>query len=170
MRLSSRTLIFRFLRLQTFITTCHISATFQKSVAEPWEQLNVLWCRACKIYTFQHFGQCTGRSSKRKNLRGMGPIWVRLSTFCRRTHSLPLCWVQLWHWKSNHWADLTTGGQLKGWISTVYPLTCGMLAWAKLSISFASEKSSLDIYVSHLPNSSSVFLKFAVLAFGVEGK
>lgn len=34
MTLSSRTLIFRFLLLQTFITTCHISATFQKSVAE----------------------------------------------------------------------------------------------------------------------------------------
>lgn len=42
MRLSSRTLIFRFLLLQTFITTCHISATFQKSVAEPGGQLNVL--------------------------------------------------------------------------------------------------------------------------------
>lgn len=35
MKLSSRTLIFGFLLLQTFITTCHISATFQKSVAEP---------------------------------------------------------------------------------------------------------------------------------------
>lgn len=106
MRQSSRTLSIRFLPLQTFITTCHISATFQKSVAEPWEQLNVLWCCACKIYTFQHFSQCTGRSSKEKNLGGMGPIWVRLEHFLLKS-SLPLCWVQQQHLSTkfgNWWA------------------------------------------------------------------
>lgn len=118
MRLSSRTLIFRFLLLQTLITTCHISATFQKSVAEPWEQLNVLWCCACKIYTFQHFGQCTGRSSKRENLRGMGPIWVRLEHFLLKD-SLPLPWVWLQHLLSNCWSGLATGGQLKGWVTVI---------------------------------------------------
>lgn len=118
MTLSSRTLIFRFLLLQTFITTCHISATFQKSVAELWGQLNVLWCCACKIYTFQHFGQCTGRSSQRKNLRGVGPIWVSLEHYTMKGSS-PLHWVQLWHLLSNRWSDLATGGQLKVWITVI---------------------------------------------------
>lgn len=116
MRLSSRTLVFRFLLLQTFITTCHISATFQKSVAGPLGQLNVLWCRACKIYTFQHFGQCTGRSSKRKNWRGIGPIWVGLEHFTLKDSS-PLHWLQLWHQLSNRWSDFATGWQLKGGIT-----------------------------------------------------
>lgn len=112
MRLSSRTLVFRFLLLQTLITTCHISATFQKSIAGPLGQLNVLWCCACKIYTFQHFGQCTGRSSKRKNWRGIGPIWVGLEHFTLKDSS-PLHWLQLWHQLSNCLSDLATGWQLK---------------------------------------------------------
>lgn len=42
-----------------------------------------------------------------------------------------------------------------------------MLTWAKLPVSFASEKSNLDICVSHLPNLPPVFSMSAIWLLGL---
>lgn len=119
---------FGFFLLQTFITTCHISATFQKSVAEPWEQLNVLWCRACKIYTFQHFSQCTGRSSKWKSWRS----WVPFGTGTTASH-WGGCFCTGWGY-STSWSNAGAVWTVKRESATHFDLQ--RLTWAKLACLF----------------------------------
>ena len=107
-----------------------------------------------------------GRSSKRKNWRGMGPIWLRREHFLLKD-SLPLHWVQLRHLWSNRWPDLVTGGQLKGWISVLLSnlwsaclgqITCYFCFW---------KIKPWYICVSQFPNLPPVFSKSAILVLGI---